>query len=341
MSWLSWAPSKALPPWQSLLLGLGLGAVGGAARMVLPLQIGRDAPFVIFFPFVALAAAVGGVTGGASSLIVATIVAVTLRPNFGLAFFWPLAAFWVTGALIVGLLAALAKTIRDLRSSEAGLASAKAQLQTIVGELAHRNRNSLFVIMSIVSQSAKDAPSASEAARIINSRLEALLRAQDLLAQSESGTIGLKALLHEALKPFGLERFDVAGAGEVMMATDVGVGLGLVFHELATNAVKHGALSSPTGRIFIEWEASDETAHLAWRETGGPPVCQPARRGFGSRLFEVALVPQGGKAERRFETTGLICELTIPAPANPPAFLSSVPAGSAFAQGGEETVSSA
>jgi two-component sensor histidine kinase len=247
----------------------------------------------------------------------------------------------VTGALIIGLLSALGKTIRDLRSSEARLVGAKAQLQTVAGELAHRNRNSLFVIMSIVSQSAKDAPSASEAARIINGRLEALLRAQDLLAQSESGAIGLKALVDEALRPFGLERFDIAPRGEVMMATDVGVGLGLLFHELATNAVKHGALASPTGRIFIEWEASDETAHLTWRETGGPPVRQPARRGFGSRLFEVALVPQGGKAERRFEPTGLVCELTIPAPANPSPFLSSVPPGSAFAQSGEDGVLSA
>jgi two-component sensor histidine kinase len=335
LRWPGWLPSKGLPPWQSLLLGLGLGAVGGAVRAVLP-QIGRAAPFVIFFPFVALAAAVGGLTGGATSLIVATIVVVSLRDSLGLAFLGPLAAFWVTGAIIIGLLAALGKIVRDLHGREVALLNAKAQLQTIAGELAHRNRNSLFVIMSIVSQSAKDAPSASEAARVINGRLEALLRAQDLLARSESGAIGLQAHLDEALRPFGLERFDIAGRCEVMMATDVGMGLGLLFHELATNAVKHGALSSATGRIFIEWEASDETARLTWREAGGPPVCPPTRRGFGSRLFEVALVPQGGKAERRFETTGLICELTIPAPANPAP--SSVPLGSAFVQRGEDAV---
>ena len=337
MSWRGWLPSKALSPWQSLLLGLGLGAVGAVARVILPLEIGRDAPFVIFFPFVALAAVLGGATGGATSLVVATIVAVTLPDNGRLAFFGPLAAFWATGALIIALLAALGKIIRDLHGREARLLSDRAHLQTVAGELAHRNRNSLFVIMSIVSASAKDAPSASEAARIINSRLEALLRAQDILARSESGAIGLNALLDETLKPFGLERFDISASGEVMMATDVGVGLSLVFHELATNAVKHGALSSLTGRVFIEWQARDETAHLTWRESGGPPVGQPARRGFGSRLFEVALVPQGGKTERRFEATGLICKLTIPAPPNPPHFLSSVPPGSAFAQSEGET----
>jgi two-component sensor histidine kinase len=341
LKWPSWAPSKALPQWQSLLLGLGLGVVGGAASMVLPPQMGRDGLFVTVVAFVALAAALGGVTGGAASLVVATIVAVTFRDDAGPAFFWPLAAFWVTGAFVIGLLSARGNTIRDLRSNETRLVSAKAQLQTIAGELAHRNRNSLFVIMSIVSQSAQNAPSASEAARIINGRLEALLRAQDLLARSESGAIGLKALLDEALRPFGPERFDIAASGEVFMATDIGIGLGLLFHELATNAVKHGALSSPAGRVFIEWRTSDETAYLTWRETGGPPVSPPAGRGFGSRLFEVALVPQGGKAERRFEATGLVCELTIPAPSNPPPFLSSLPPGSAFAQGEEDTILSA
>jgi two-component sensor histidine kinase len=316
--------------------GSGSRRRGAAARAVLPSQIGREAPFVTFFPFVALAAALGGVTGGATALLLATIVEVVLRQGVDTAFIWPLGAFWVASAIVTGLLAVLGRTVRDLRGREAGLISAKTQVQTIAGELAHRNRNSLFVVMSIVSQSARHASSAADAARIINGRLEALLRAQDLLARSESGAIVLKALLDESLKPFGVERFDIAAGGEVMMGTDVGVGLGLLFHELATNAVKYGALSSPTGRIFIDWKTSGETAHLTWRETGGPTVCQPARRGFGSRLFEVALVPQGGKAERRFEAAGLICELTIPAPKTPPPLLGSISPGAALVEGKED-----
>lgn len=339
MSWRGWLPPKDLSLWRSALAGAGLGAGSVAVTSVLGGAIGRDARLVIFLPFVALAAAIGGVAGGVASLAIEVIAAATVQAGSGSG--PDLAVFCVASALVIAVIAALGRAIRDLRSREASLASAKAQLQTVAGELAHRNRNSLFVIMSIVSQSAANASSAAEAARTINSRLEALLRAQDLLVQSETGAIGLKALLHKALQPFGLERFEIDASPEVLMATDVGVGLGLLFHELATNAVKHGALSSPAGRVFIEWDMAGEMARLTWREAGGPAVREPARQGFGSRLFQVALVPQGGRVERRFEAGGLVCELRIPAPPNPPRFLSPVSAGSVFVQGGRETVASA
>jgi two-component sensor histidine kinase len=330
LNWRAWLPEKPLTTWQGLLVGLGAGAAGVAVRAVLPTAVSRDAQLVVFIPFVALGATFGGLPGGLAALLVAIAGGAILSPDAGL---WPLTDLCVAGALVVGLIAAFGQIIRDLRRSEASLATAKAQVETIARELDHRGRNSLFVIMSIVSQSASGAGSAAEAAQIINGRLEAMLRAQDLLVQSESGVIGLKALLERALQPFGMARFDIGVASEVSMATDVGVGLALVFHELATNALKHGALAAPRGRISIDWIASGDVVRLSWREKGGPEVRQPLKRGFGSRLFEVALVPQGGRAERRFEPTGLVCDLTIPAPANPPRFLSSIPSGSAFAQG--------
>lgn len=336
MNWRGWLPQKSLPTWQSLIAGLALGAAGAAVRLALPRSVGHDAPFVVFFPFVALATAVGGVAGGLASLLLATLAAVRFRENLDAAFAGPLAAFWVAGGLIIVLTSALGALVRELRAKQAVLAEAKDQLQTVAGELAHRNRNSLFVIMSIVSQSARDAGSASEAARIINGRLEALLRAQELLVQSDTGAVDLAALLKTALEPFGLERFELAPSPDVLMATDVGMGLGLIFHELATNAVKHGALSTPGGRIRVGWTMAGQMAQLTWRETGGPAVQAPSRQGFGSRLLQVALVPQGGKAERRFDRDGLVCELMIPAPPNPPRFLASVPAGAAFALAAQE-----
>ena len=235
-------------------------------------------------------------------------------------------AFWIAGGLVVAVAAALSDNARQLRQRQTNLADTQARLQTVVGELAHRNRNSLYVIMAIVSQSARGAGSAAEAEQVINARLSALLRAQDVIVQSNSGAAHLRPLIEKALEPFGLERIEIAASPDAEIESDLAVGLGLVFHELATNAVKYGGLSTPDGRVQIAWTKADDLALLTWREVGGPAVLSPSKQGFGSRLFDVALVPQGGKVERRFEPDGLVCELRIPTPADPSRAHSSIPA---------------
>jgi two-component sensor histidine kinase len=86
-----------------------------------------------------------------------------------------------------------------------------------------------------------------------------------------------------------------------------------VLHELATNAVKHGELSLPAGRIALNWTFASGLAYLNWRETGGAPVVEPTGQGFGTRLFGTALAPHGGTVERHFKRDGLLCAITIPA----------------------------
>ncbi len=100
----------------------------------------------------------------------------------------------------------------------------------------------------------------------------------------------------------------------------------MALHELATNAVKHGALSVPGGRVSLSWSADEDAAglmRLCWRETGGPPVAAPpTRRGFGSRVLEATLrVQLGGAVTRGWDASGLVCEAALP--------LSRVLAGSA------------
>ncbi len=242
---------------------------------------------------------------------------------------------WLAGLLGVALgAAAMADALAGrTRAPPAGPAKPSAasatQLQTLVSELAHRNRNALFVIMAIVSQSARTANSAAEAEQIINARLEALLRAQEVILHADGGTASLALLLKRALEPFDLTRIDISPGPDVLVDSDVAVGLGLLFHELATNALKYGALSRPQGQVRIAWSPAQALTRLEWREVGGPPVARPAREGFGARLLETALVPQGGKAERRFEPDGLVCELLIPGPAA--AAEPATPLGSVFA----------
>jgi len=223
---------------------------------------------------------------------------------------------WLAGLLgaILGAAAMAAVLLRRGRGP-AQTAETPAQLQTLVSELAHRNRNALFVIMAIVSQSARTANSAAEAERIINARLQAMLSAQEVILHADGASASLALLLQRALEPFDLSRIAISPGPEVQVESDVAVGLGLLFHELATNALKYGALSQQEGGVRIDWRQEAGVTRLLWREAGGPLVSEPAKKGFGARLLETALVPQGGKAERRFEPDGLVCELLIPGPA--------------------------
>jgi two-component sensor histidine kinase len=315
LAWRAWLPDRAPKTWQAILLGAGLAGAGTVLRVVLNTPLGRDLPFFAYFPALIIASALGGVAGGAACLLVATAGAVAFVLPPGPSQVWAVAAFWFAGGLVIAAAAALADGVRELRASRAELTIAQARLTTLVGELAHRNRNALFVIMAIVSQSARGAQSAAQAERIINARLEALMRAQDVLLNGDGAAAGLLPLLERALEPFDLSRFDIAPGHEVRLDGDVAIGLGLLFHELATNALKYGALSAADGRVVIAWAVTERHARFTWRETGGPPVTTPVRQGFGARLIGAALVPQGGRADRRFEPDGVVCELAIPLPA--------------------------
>jgi two-component sensor histidine kinase len=315
MAWRAWVPDKPVRRWQAVLLGAALAGVATAIRLALQAPLGRELPFITFFPALIVAAALGGFAGGMACLAAATLGVVLLLPPFESSPAWALGAFWVAGGLVVAVASAMADTVRELRSSRRELTAAQGRLQTLVGELAHRSRNALFVIMSIVSQSARATQSAAEAEQLINARLQAMLRAQDALLQADGVSVGLRPLLDRALEPFDLKRIEIGAAPEIQVEADVAVGLGLLFHELATNALKYGALSQPQGRILIAWTVDADFARFEWREVGGPRIAEPSTKGFGARLLEAALVPQGGKAERRFEPDGVVCELRIPRPA--------------------------
>jgi two-component sensor histidine kinase len=314
VAWRAWLPNKTMPPWQAALLGAALAGAAMAVRLAIREPLGHELPFITYFPALIVASALGGFTGGLTCLVAATFGGALLLTAADGSAIWALGSFWIAGGLVVAVGAALADSVRELRLSRGKLTEAQTQLQTLVGELAHRSRNALFVIMAIVSQSARAAGSAAEAERIINDRLEALLRAQQATLQADGASASLRHLLQRALEPFDLERIVIAPAPEVQVESDVAVGLGLLFHELATNALKYGALSLPPGRVHIAWTVDAGFARFLWREVGGPPVTEPSKKGFGARLLDTALVPQGGKAERRFEPEGLVCELRIPEP---------------------------
>ncbi|MGB2588792.1 MAG: sensor histidine kinase [Pseudolabrys sp.] len=176
-----------------------------------------------------------------------------------------------------------------------------------VDELAHRLKNKLATIQSIISFQLRDDPQIRDA---ILTRLTALSATDDLIMATQGQGAGLRGILSAELRPYGVSRVSMEGP-DVLLPPKLALMMALLVHELATNAAKYGALSSSVGNLSIQWSLADARLDLEWRESGGPTVTAPDHRGFGTRLFSRALEQFGGAVEATFATTGLICKLSF------------------------------
>ena len=185
------------------------------------------------------------------------------------------------------------------------------QQKLLVAELNHRVKNTIATIQSIAKQSLANGRPLEEARDAFLRRLQALAHAHGLLTESEWRGARLSALNEDELKPFGgAARF---GGEDLVLAPRAALTVRLILHELATNAVKHGALGLPGGRVEVGWRVRRGRFRLSWRESGGPAVSPPARRGFGSSLLERAVAYElQGRAELEFAPKGLHYELSAP-----------------------------
>ncbi len=181
-------------------------------------------------------------------------------------------------------------------------------------EMAHRAKNGLAVVMAIVAQTARNAGSVEQYADLLTARLSSMAVSQDLITEGGGASPHLGDLLRKVLAPFGLSRFDIdPDLDRMMISGEIGTGAALLLHEMATNAVKYGALSAPAGRVLLSRLGSEAgLARMAWREIGGPPPRLPSTPGFGTRLMQAALRNQGGKVEARFEPDGFQALLEFP-----------------------------
>ena len=195
--------------------------------------------------------------------------------------------------------------------AEASEVARKLQ-HALLSEMHHRIKNLLAMIQSIVMQTLRSASNLSQASETVANRIAALAKAHDIMLSSAGEGSPLPALLGTIVAPYGETRFhmDIPGAD---ISSRTAVSLALVINELATNAVKHGALSVPRGKVEITGKI-DDTSHevvLLWVETGGAPVLEPSRRGFGTQLMQVVL-PTPPLLE--FRPGGVVCELRVPLP---------------------------
>jgi two-component sensor histidine kinase len=184
----------------------------------------------------------------------------------------------------------------------------------LLAELNHRVKNTLASVQSIVSQTLRSAPDPATAKRDIASRLAALSKAHNLLSAQEWTSADLGEIIGQEVAVFDPERISLDGPS-FTVSPRCSISLAMLVHELSTNAVKYGALSSDTGTVTIDWrEQPNGCLTLAWRETGGPPAAEPVRKGFGTRLIESIVSGElGGTYEPSFREQGFSCIVTLEA----------------------------
>ena len=196
---------------------------------------------------------------------------------------------------------------------------AEERQRLLLAELQHRVRNTLSVVRSIARRSAESSTSVEEYASHLDGRLNAFARTQAVVTRDPESGVDLEYLIVEELLVYNVregEQLRISGP-TMRLQPKAAETFALAIHELATNAIKYGALSQPAGRIVISWriENAREPAQLIfdWREKGGPTVTPPKRKGFGSELLERTIAFElKGKTTLAFDPAGFCCTISIP-----------------------------
>ncbi|CAN5538174.1 hypothetical protein BH10PSE5_BH10PSE5_26520 [soil metagenome] len=208
-----------------------------------------------------------------------------------------------------GQLIGFLKILRD--RTEQRMADEKQSL--LINELNHRVKNTLATVQSIAAQTLRSAPSADQGRAALEVRLLALSKAHDVLTRESWEGAELSEIVALAVSPYlGTDAGRiVTGGPSIRLPPRMALAIAMAMQELATNAAKYGALSTPAGRLSVRWSQDADLIGLRWEETDGPPVAPPLRRGFGSRLIERSLSAElDGEATITFAPTGVVCVIT-------------------------------
>lgn len=207
--------------------------------------------------------------------------------------------------------AAIARDVAERSWAAVEQARAEQHQLLLINELNHRVKNTLASVQGIAFQTLRGEVSLAEGRARFEARLMALSGAHNLLTEENWGGASLERVVSDSIEHLAGEagRFDIEGE-PLRLAPRAALALAMALHELGTNAAKYGALSTDGGRVSISWTQEGDGLHLCWRESGGPPVEPPGRRGFGSRLIERGLAADlGGTATLDFDPSGLRCDI--------------------------------
>ena len=197
------------------------------------------------------------------------------------------------------------------------LQAAAERRELLLGEMDHRARNTFATVQALATQTHRHTATIAEFEEMLGARLAALARANSVLNRAEWQDAPLQAVIGSALAAYANEPGRLAINGPpALLAANLAGAVSLMFNELATNATKYGALSTPTGRVAVSWSlkrarSGASKIEILWREHGGPAVSPPTRSGFGTYLLEKAM-PPGGTVTLDFQPDGLECRLRLP-----------------------------
>lgn len=198
------------------------------------------------------------------------------------------------------------------------LKEAEQRHRLLALELKHRMKNTVAMIQAIANQTIRGGPEAEAIKEAFVARLNTMASAQDILTQTAWAKADLAHLVEESLKGHGGRGQLQIDGPPLELSSRTALAMALALHELATNATKYGALSRDGGRVDILWSNAGEEFSFEWRESGGPLVDAPTRRGFGSRMIERALAGYfNGTAQISYAPTGVIFSLRGPLEALP------------------------
>jgi two-component sensor histidine kinase len=302
----------------SLPFGIGFAivclALATAARWGLA-QIRPDVFFTPYFPAVVIVTVFGGIRIGILAAIAAGALGVAVDFGEGAADsarIALLAIFWaVCGVAIWGV-----EHYRSIAAHEQEISKRLIQEEQyrklIVDELQHRLKNKTSTLHAVLHQVLPDQP---QVWTTIDHRIRALSATDDLIARLDGRGCDIRDLLRSELGPYGHVRFNLNGDA-LFLPDKLAVSLALMFHELATNAGKYGAFSSPKGFLQVSWTVDHDRLNIVWDEAEGPPVENIGKPGFGTKLLNSALLAFNGKTEIRFLKTGIHCTMQCRIPAS-------------------------
>lgn len=261
-------------------------------RLIAEPLVEDHVPFITFFPAILVAAVWGGAMAGIAALLlsIATtwywLLDTTLRhlaPGLIL-------VFALAGLMIVIVALLIRAALVKLRVAQHNAEQTAMLAQQFAMEIEHRLKNVLTIVQALAHNAIKESESLSDFSRRFMPRLMALAAAHTILRASQWNGAEVGVIVDHALTPFRDDagtRLRVRDGSPVRLSANSAVSLALSLNELATNAIKHGALSTPGGYVTLRWTFDDSTARLCvlWEEHGAPPPAQPMGTGIGSKII--------------------------------------------------------
>jgi two-component sensor histidine kinase len=307
-----WQGTSPPSPFFGIGFALSCLAMSTAARWCLSL-IRPDVYFTPYFPAVFFATAFGGYRIGLATAMLGGVLGIILNfddAHTDFAKLVLLVIYVIVCSLTIWGVEHYRSVAAKQREISRRLIREEAYRKLIVDELEHRLKNKLSTIHAVLHQILQDQPQIWAG---IDRRMRALSATDDLIAKVDGRGCDIKDLLLSELGPYGHVRFTLNG-DRLFLPDKLAVSLGLIFHELATNAGKYGAFSSARGLLQVSWSVTDNRLNISWDETEGPAVGPIGEAGFGSKLLKSALRPFDGKTEITYLKTGVHCTMQCQIP---------------------------